>query len=210
MDALSQYINFKEPTLWYSLAFILFNPTFWNVVGRAEYHTRMIRKAFCGNKYFAIYFFAVVIFSLGIARDWVYHMALDHQPKIDLPFDNDYAKIAAVPLFIAGAVLVFGAYYRLGIDGTYLGDYFGVLKKERITGFPFNVNDDPMYLGSSLSFLAHGIWNRSPAGIMISVYVFVVYKIYSILLEGPFTAHIYSEAAKRAQVNAQKKAKKAN
>jgi hypothetical protein len=41
-----------------------------------------------------------------------FHEALSHQPKIDLPFDNDYAKIIALPFFAFGAILVFGAYYR--------------------------------------------------------------------------------------------------
>lgn len=34
--------------------------------------------------------------------------------------------------------------WRLGVVGTYLGDYFGILMEERVTAFPFNVMDDPM------------------------------------------------------------------
>jgi len=45
----------------------------------------------------------------------------------------------------------------LGITGTYLGDYFGILMKERITGFPFNVTDDPMYNGGTLLFLGYAL-----------------------------------------------------
>lgn len=47
--------------------------------------------------------------------------------------------------------------FRLGITGTYLGDYFGILMKERVTGFPFNVTDDPMYNGGSLLFLGYAL-----------------------------------------------------
>jgi methylene-fatty-acyl-phospholipid synthase len=45
----------------------------------------------------------------------------------------------------------------LGITGTFLGDYFGILMKEKVTGFPFNITNDPMYNGSSLLFLADAI-----------------------------------------------------
>jgi phosphatidylethanolamine/phosphatidyl-N-methylethanolamine N-methyltransferase len=100
--------------------------------------------------------------------------------------------------------------HSLGIDGTYLGDYFGILKTEKLTGFPFNVSSDPMYLGSTLTFLGHALFNAKPAGVLLSVYVYVVYKLYAEFLEGPFTDYIYSEAAKRAQQTQQKKAKKDN
>jgi phosphatidylethanolamine N-methyltransferase len=37
--------------------------------------------------------------------------------------------------------------------GTYLGDYFGILMSKRVTGFPFNLFSDPMYVGSTFAFL---------------------------------------------------------
>lgn len=33
------------------------------------------------------------------------------------------------------------------------GDYFGLLLDDRVTGFPFNLLDNPMYWGSTLNFL---------------------------------------------------------
>lgn len=39
-----------------------------------------------------------------------------------------------------------------------LGDYFGILMDERVTSFPFSVNDDPMYNGTVLIFLGTAIW----------------------------------------------------
>lgn len=66
--------------------------------------------------------------------------------------------VAVVYLFALGAVLVAGAYYRLGILGTYLGDHFGILMKSRIESFPFNYFTHPMYEGSSLIFIAYSLW----------------------------------------------------
>ena len=48
--------------------------------------------------------------------------------------------------------------YALGVTGTYLGDYFGILMDDMVTGFPFNVVPDPMYVGSTISFFAVALW----------------------------------------------------
>ncbi len=61
-------------------------------------------------------------------------------------------------LFVVGAVFVGSSYLRLGITGTYLGDYFGILMEEKVTGFPFNVMSNPMYNGSAIIFLAQALW----------------------------------------------------
>lgn len=55
---------------------------------------------------------------------------------------------------ITGSILVLSSMYKLGITGTYLGDHFGILKSSRITSFPFNVVEHPMYYGSTLCFLS--------------------------------------------------------
>lgn len=92
--------------------------------------------------------------------------------------------------------------WALGVTGTYLGDYFGILMDRMVTGFPFNVCSAPMYYGSTMSFLGTAILFGKPAGILLTVEVLVVYLI-ALRFEDPFTAGIY---AKRAQ--AQKKAGK--
>ena len=46
----------------------------------------------------------------------------------------------------------------LGITGTFLGDYFGILMDKRVEGFPFNVLENPMYVGSTLCFAATALW----------------------------------------------------
>jgi methylene-fatty-acyl-phospholipid synthase len=48
--------------------------------------------------------------------------------------------------------------WTLGITGTFLGDYFGILMDSRVEGFPFNVLRDPMYVGSTMCFAATALW----------------------------------------------------
>ena len=74
-----------------------------------------------------------------------------------------------------GNTLVLTSYYALGITGTFLGDYFGILMDEPVTGFPFNVTGAPMYWGSTMSFLGSAVLYGRPAGALLTVLVFLVY-----------------------------------
>ena len=80
--------------------------------------------------------------------------------------------------------------WALGITGTYLGDYFGILMDKMVTGFPFNITAAPMYWGSTMSFLAVALWFGKPAGLLLTLEVFVAYRV-ALQFEDPFTAEIY-------------------
>lgn len=118
----------------------------------------------------------MVIFSLGIIRDFFYEQALRDQPALDI-LQTPTTKYAAGGLFLTGNVLVITSMWALGITGTYLGDYFGILMDSRVTGFPFNITDAPMYHGSALSFLGTALWFGKPAGILLTAFVFLMYQI---------------------------------
>lgn len=91
-----------------------------------------------------------------------------------------------------GNVLVLSSTYRLGITGTFLGDYFGILMDGIVTGFPFNVTDAPMYHGSTMSFLGAALVYGKPAGVLLSLWVLTIYTI-ALTYENPFTAEIYAK-----------------
>lgn len=80
-------------------------------------------------------------------------------------------------LFVSGQVFVVTSMWALGVTGTYLGDYCGILMTSRVTGFPFNVLNDPMYVGSTMAFLGTALWYESPAGIALSALVWIVYVV---------------------------------
>ena len=85
--------------------------------------------------------------------------------------------LVAGALFAAGQLFVLTSTYALGITGTFLGDYFGILMSHRVEGFPFSVVRDPMYVGSTMCFLATALWYEKPAGVALTVYVWVVYVV---------------------------------
>lgn len=171
--------------------FIVFNPTFWNTAARTEYHHKTLTKLAGGNPLYGCYGLALTIFTLGLIRDAFYERALREQPAHPLLLSS-LSQSLAVVLIVCGNVLVLSSMWALGVTGTYLGDYFGILMDEMVTGFPFNVTDAPMYYGSTMSFLGTALWFGKPAGVLLTGLVFVVYKI-ALSFEDPFTAEIYAK-----------------
>ncbi|KAJ2956427.1 hypothetical protein NQZ79_g7743 [Umbelopsis isabellina] len=192
--AMDSFIDFSKSSLYWSLASILFNPIFWNTVARAEYRNQVLTRIAGGNPYLGCYGLAATIFSLGIIRDMIYKTALEEQPVHPL-LQTEIAKHAAILLFSSGNILVLSSMWALGVTGTYLGDYFGILMSERVTSFPFNVCENPMYVGSTLTFLATALWYGRPAGVALTVIVYVAYQV-ALQFEGPFTTMIYENKDK--------------
>ena len=156
----------------------------------------------CGNDpRRACYVLAATIFGIGIIRDTLFERALRNQPFIQA----FYQPYIAYALLAIGNILVLTSYYALGITGTFLGDYFGILKDEMVTGFPFNVTDAPMYWGSTCSFLGSTLLYGRPAGLLLTFEVFLAYWV-ALKFENPFTSEIYAKRD-RERKNAGKKAR---
>ena len=135
-----------------------------------EYRNHFLTRIF-GNPYYGCYFLAFTIFSLGILRDHLYQLALADQPY----YAPVHQPILGSALFAFGSVLVLTSMYALGVTGTYLGDYFGILMDAPVTGFPFNVTGSPMYWGSTLNFLGVALYHGKVAGIVLTGQVFILY-----------------------------------
>ena len=86
-----------------------------------------------------------------------FQFALTEQPRVTI-FPEPYMTLIVFALLVVGQLFVVTSTWVLGITGTFLGDYFGILMDNRVEGFPFNVTKDPMYVGSTLSFAATAIW----------------------------------------------------
>ncbi|CAH7686689.1 phospholipid methyltransferase-domain-containing protein [Phakopsora pachyrhizi] len=181
-------IDTTKRSLWISMAWIIFNPLFWNVAARIEHSTRILTKL-TGSSRRGCYFLGATIFLIGLLRDNAFKEALKDQPTHDL-LDNSLTRLLAKLFFTTGSILVVSSMWALGVTGTYLGDYFGILMDHIVRGFPFNITSSPMYNGSSLCFLGTALSYKSPAGLILTSIVYVVYRI-ALSFEDPFTAKIY-------------------
>eukprot|EP00158_Paraphelidium_tribonemae_P001506 Partr_v1_DN24489_c0_g1_i3_m66359 putative phosphatidylethanolamine N-methyltransferase len=205
-------VDFKPLSFWLFILSTAFNPLFWNIVARQEYKTGVLTRYLgCGNKYAGCYALALTIFSLGIFRDYLFKMAIQDQPS----FADMYPDLHAVSLLkwlgaayvVCGNILVLSSMYKLGVTGTYLGDYFGILMESRVTTFPFNLMENPMYTGSTMIFAGTAFWNASMAGILMSGWVWLVYQV-ALGYEGPFTAEIYRSHSAAASEKPSRRKKK--
>ncbi|KAI0041681.1 phospholipid methyltransferase [Auriscalpium vulgare] len=190
-------LDTDKSSLYLSLLAITFNPTVWNIVARNEYRNKTITKLFGGNARAGCYFLAVCIFTAGMVRDHLYRQALLDQPVQPI-FPAPFDTIVPAVLFIVGQTFVVTSTWALGVTGTFLGDYFGILMDHRVEGFPFNVLRDPMYVGSTMCFAATALWYERRAGVLITLYVYVVYII-ALRYEGPFTDEIYARRAAKVE-----------
>lgn len=186
-------INWSDPLVWLAAAHITFNPMFWNLSARLEYKTQLLSKIF-GSAKAACYVLATVTFLIGLTRNFVVIVAVTRQLSFEDYLSEStvsYMKIIGTLCIIGGLTMTISSMFRLGITGTYLGDYFGMLKSSRVTSFPYNIVDNPMYVGSTIAFLGLATRMVSPIGFLLTAYIWIVYNV-ALLFEEPFTAKIYS------------------
>lgn len=153
---------------------IAFNPIFWNTIARLEHRYHFGSRIF--GPYLGCYLLAFSIFTLGLVRDHLYLNALAESPVSAALLELPHQEIGSA-LFGLGNMLVISSMFALGVTGTYLGDYFGILMENRVTGFPFSVTDNPMYWGSTLSFLGTAVWYAKPLGVWLTLEVWLMYTI---------------------------------
>jgi phosphatidylethanolamine N-methyltransferase len=171
-----------------TIIFIVLCPLQWNILARIEYNTHSITKLF-GTPQRGCYALAVWIFLTSLLRDLIFRWTIEHHPKF-LMFDHPSFQCSGQLLRIIGFLLVISSFFRLGITGTYLGDYFGILMKNKVTEFPFNIVSHPMYMGATMAFLGESLTRKSLVGLLLTALIAIVYYIISIF-EGSFTEKIY-------------------
>lgn len=192
LQNINQVINWSDPLVWLAAAHITFNPFFWNFSARMEYKHKLLSRIF-GSAKVGCYVLAAITFIIGLTRNCVVIVAVTRQ----LSFEDylgqstvEYMKVIGLLCIFTGLTLAISSMFRLGIAGTYLGDYFGMLKDSRVTSFPYNVVDNPMYVGSTIAFLGLALRMVSPIGLLLTAYIWAVYSV-ALFFEEPFTAKIY-------------------
>lgn len=172
-------------------------PLIWNIVARNEYKNHTLSRLL-GSPRRGCYLLATWIFTSSLYRDVLFTKAVMMNNDSVLTNDSNtkgYVAAAGKALTGMGAVLVVSSMYRLGVTGTYLGDYFGFLMSARVSGFPFNVCSDPMYAGATMQFVGLALAANSHVGVTLSGLVAAVYYVATKWFEGPFTSYIYSNRA---------------
>ncbi|CAN8069771.1 unnamed protein product [Agarophyton chilense] len=190
------HVNLYDHNLALAILATILPPLVWNIIGPLEYFTK-IPSRLSIRPIIGVYISGAIIASLSVLRSVLFLVAIRSQPRLpelDQPFYHAIAGLVGG----FGVSMFIGAYYRLGICGTYLGDYFGFLMDEKITAFPFSVANHPMHDGSFLMHLGEAIMERSPAGILLSAWLLFCYRC-GYFLEESFTNRLYSERDERKE-----------
>ncbi|XP_029694482.1 phosphatidylethanolamine N-methyltransferase isoform X3 [Takifugu rubripes] len=151
MEEFLRHINFYDTSFCVALIAIIFNPFFWNLVARWEHRTRRLSGLF-GSPFLACYCLGFIIILLNVLRSHSMTVAMKAQPRWEAMDRMDVFYVGTA-LIIVGTVLVVSSFLALGFTGTFLGDYFGILLDEKVTVFPFNIMENPMYWGSTANYL---------------------------------------------------------
>ena len=180
------------------------SPIIWNTVAQNELRNHTLERL-AGDKYKGCYWLAAWIFGSSLFRDYLFERAVQANARLTL-LDPEGPReglsllyFLSYTIFAFGMTLVLTSMYRLGITGTYLGDYFGILMKERVTSFPFSFFENPMYLGSTLSFFSIALYSNSLVGVFLTAWVYSVYHVSTTYFEGPYTTMIYERANRARQ-----------
>lgn len=150
-----RFVDVSKPSFALALIATVLPPLVWNIIGPLEYYSHavstIVRKPIIG-----VYLSAIIVATLSVFRSAIFTIAMREQPVWN-ELDDPIIHAVSGAAFVMGLTFFIGAYYRLQITGTYLGDYFGILRDERITKFPFSVLDNPMYDGSSIFHFAEAV-----------------------------------------------------
>ena len=201
LDEVAYYINPTISPFLATTATIILAPLIWNCLARYLHYvtSTLLPSTPRIARYCLCYGMTVWIFLFSSLRDYLFHHTLQTQhPHPTLQSLSPLTHPLAYTLYTLGSTLVLSSFYQLGLTGTFLGDYVGILMDRPATGFPFNVVSDPMYIGSTLNFIASALLFDSPAGLLLATFVGVVYAI-ATAFEGPYTSMIYSERDRKRQ-----------
>ncbi|XP_035985160.1 phosphatidylethanolamine N-methyltransferase isoform X2 [Fundulus heteroclitus] len=154
-----RHINFRDSSFCIAVIAIIFNPLFWNVVARWEHRTRGLSRLF-GSPYLACCSLGLVIILLNVLRSHSMTVVMKTQARWE-PMERTEVFYFGISLMVLGTLLVVSSFLALGFTGTFLGDYFGILMDEKVTGFPFNLTENPMYWGSTANYLGLALIGKS-------------------------------------------------
>ena len=181
-----------------SCILVAWNPLIWNVIARIEYKTHLVSYIFRGPKKGCTALGLLEIY-LSYLRTQIFYDTIDSYSSCELGNKKNYIIAFGYLLSAVGTALVIGSYYRLGFYGAFMGDHFGILLDHKITEFPYNIVDDPMYVGTPLIYFGWAIERASIFGLLLAVCITFSY-IGAAHFEKPFTTMIYAEAmAKKAE-----------
>ncbi len=167
----SQIINFTEERFIDTILHTVFCAVIWTILLHLQFKYNLLTRLVGNDGGKAADFLAYIIIYSGCTRNYAFSEALTNNHKFHLGL-WDYLIIGiGYSLIVFGLVLIAFSFYRLGLRGMYFGDHFGFLFKEKVISFPYNIFENPQYIGSCSFFYGMALSHLSPAGICLSLLI---------------------------------------
>jgi phosphatidylethanolamine/phosphatidyl-N-methylethanolamine N-methyltransferase len=177
----------------------------YNLTARIEHKTRLFTRILGNN---AVYYYAIFLIASAGLRDFYIERVLAADAgsmlnylQIDghflgLNFDQ-LVKIYGTILFGLGVLLNLWTLKALGIKGMYNGDSFGFLMDSPVVDGPYELMDEPQYVGTTLALIGSSFYYQSVQGLYLSALMYITFMISVMVLERPHMIELYSQKGKK-------------
>lgn len=176
-----EHIDFSEYNFVQSVLYSILCFLGWIIIPHLQYKYKIVSKLIGGDDEKVCDFLAYFLIYTGTIRNQAINEMINknkmmYYGKLEIPI-----QIFSYLIMAFGLILLAFSFYRLGLRGMYFGDHFGFLFKEKIISFPYNYFPNAQYVGTTAFFIGFSLAYHSLAGIFMSVLIYLLYQILSIL-----------------------------
>lgn len=186
-------VNFAEKQFREVIFYSILSVLVWGLLPHLQYKYKIISKFFNDDMEIAADFLAFLLIHIGTFRNYAFTESIFNNKRFDFGDFNIITTIFGVSILLFGSLLWITSLLKLGLRGSYFGDHFGFLFKKRIESFPFNVLENPQYTGSKLFLLGQSILFRSLTGLVMTIFISLLYSFLFFVFEKKNMKRIYNK-----------------
>ena len=177
IEILQQYIDFSETKFIEANAYSVLCFALWIILPHLQFRYKLLSRLVGNDEAKACDFLSYFLIYTGTMRNHAINEAINNNIHINYGIWEYPILLISSVLMLFGLVLVSFSFYRLGLRGMYFGDHFGFLFKEKIIQFPYNYFDNAQYVGTTAFFIGYSLFFHSPAGIFLTVVIYLLYQV---------------------------------
>lgn len=182
--ALSEHfqIDLSEKHLIETVLLTFVNVLVWIVLPKLQYKYNIISRFVGHDLGRAADILAYLFIHIATYRNYCFTEAIMNNKQFSSEFSFVYSLVG-IMFILFGGYLIIISFVKLGLRGMYFGDHFGFLLKNKITSFPYNVLENPQYIGNTLLYFGIAILFKSYTGIFLTALIYLSYQIVVVATE---------------------------
>jgi phosphatidylethanolamine N-methyltransferase len=194
MEFLKENVNVLEKNFIETVGFTLISMLSFCLLPHLQHKYKILSKMTNNDMGRAADFLAYFLIHIGTFKNYAFFETLYNNKQIVV---GSWYYYTIIPLgmlsTILGAILVIFSFQRLGLRGMYFGDHFGFLFNRPIVSFPYNYLENPQYVGNNLCYFGLSLIFRSPAGLVLTFFMILMYRLLWDFMEKKKLKEFYPE-----------------